>query len=141
MKSAVSNQSPYEILRTTWYGIHHRCNPCNASKFPYHAAIGITVCKRWNKLSHFMDDMGYRPSTDHSLDRINPFGNYEPSNCRWTTGQLRTDNTKTQLAKKLLIPFRNTTLTANQIAKLLRIHPFRILQLHYNNETITFSSR
>jgi hypothetical protein len=46
----------------------------------------VSVCKRWEKYENFVEDMGYRPTPKHTLDRWpNPFGNYEPSNCRWTT--------------------------------------------------------
>lgn len=31
----------------------------------------------------FLRDMGPKPSPLHSLDRINPNGNYEARNCRW----------------------------------------------------------
>jgi hypothetical protein len=34
---------------------------------------------------NFLEDVGRRPSKLHSLDRINPKGDYEPSNVRWAT--------------------------------------------------------
>jgi len=38
--------------------------------------------------------MGERPSHDHSIDRINVNGNYEPSNCRWATKMEQSRNTR-----------------------------------------------
>jgi hypothetical protein len=35
--------------------------------------------------SLFEKDMGPRPSKSHQIDRINNDGNYEPSNCKWSS--------------------------------------------------------
>ena len=44
------------------------------------------MCERWRRsFESFLEDMGERPSAQHSIDRKDPEGNYEPSNCRWAT--------------------------------------------------------
>ena len=84
--------------RTTIHGYHgqkeyvtYKCmvNRCydkkNASYLGYRGK-GITVCDRWlNSYENFLLDMGKMPSANHSLDRIYNEGNYEPSNCKWST--------------------------------------------------------
>lgn len=73
-----------------------RCtNPKNGS-YENYGGRGIRVCERWREPNglgfiHFMEDMGRRPK-DKTLDRINPEGNYEPSNCRWATGKQQVNN-------------------------------------------------
>ncbi len=58
--------------------------------------IGITVCERWKGFENFLADMGERP-VDRTLDRENPFGHYEPKNCRWATRQEQADNKRESL--------------------------------------------
>lgn len=50
-----------------------------------YAGRGITVCDWWLEFENFYADMGPRPSPNHSVERKNNDGNYEPGNCRWAT--------------------------------------------------------
>lgn len=63
-----------------------RCyNPKN-NRFAHYGARGIVVCERWrDNFPSFLADMGERPTPQHSLDRRDGNGNYEPGNCRWAT--------------------------------------------------------
>lgn len=81
------NKPPSKTLHElydTWVTMKRRCYDKNHTKYPYYGAKGVTVCDRWRDgFWAFVADMGDRPSAVHSVDRIDPTGNYEPGNCRW----------------------------------------------------------
>lgn len=71
-----------------------RCHNENFHKYPLYGGRGITICERWDDYDLFVNDMGRKPGSGFSIDRIDVNGNYEPSNCRWAdaTTQARNQN-------------------------------------------------
>ena len=63
-----------------------RCRDEGNASFPDYGGRGIKVCNRWvESFEDFLEDMGERPGLEYQIDRRDPDGNYEPSNCRWIT--------------------------------------------------------
>lgn len=85
-----------------WENMRFRCNKTVHLHYKNYGGRGIKVCDRWqNSFMNFYKDVGPRPSSKHSLDRINNNGNYEPGNVRWTTQVVQVRNSR----KFILVEF------------------------------------
>lgn len=92
---SLSHRMSHTRTYRIWSGMIQRCTNPRRVKFKVYGGRGISVCEEWLRFEFFMRDMGEAPD-GLSIDRIDPNGNYEPSNCRWTTNtqqaRNRTDN-------------------------------------------------
>lgn len=63
-----------------------RCYNINNSRYASYGGRGIEVCQTWRAdFLNFLVDVGFRPSKEHSLDRIDVNKGYSKDNCRWAT--------------------------------------------------------
>lgn len=91
----------------SWSEMKNRCG--NPKREDY---VNVSHCERWERFENFFEDMGVRPDGT-TLDRINPYGNYEPSNCRWAD-IITQENNRRNNRKHL---YNGELLTLSQIAR------------------------
>jgi hypothetical protein len=83
-----------ERLHNIWNGMKQRCcNPKTRNYYLY-GGRGITVCEEWRdsyeRFREWALSNGYADNL--TIDRVNPNGNYEPTNCRWATVKEQNNN-------------------------------------------------
>jgi len=98
----------------SWSHMKARCFNPNHKRYADWGGRGITVCDRWkNSFENFFADMGLKPTSKHSIDRIDNDGDYCPENCKWSTKAEQNNNQRTNR----LITINFETLTIAQWTK------------------------
>jgi hypothetical protein len=110
----------------SWNAMHSRCRYPSSANYAKYGGRGITVCERWDGVggfANFLADMGERPE-GCTLDRRDPDGNYEPSNCRWSTvlTQRRTQR-NTNLTDAVVVQLRESVDTNADLARRHNLDP------------------
>jgi hypothetical protein len=85
----------YTVEYAQYRGMIARCYFPGSGSYKYYGARGIAVCDRWRPPGgwvNFKNDMGPRPSDQHSIERRDTSGNYEPYNCYWATPEEQAQN-------------------------------------------------
>ncbi len=91
----IHNQSNTRLY-SIYQNMKNRCYNKNNKFYEYYGKQNIQICNEWlNSFEIFYNwslNNGYNESL--TIDRINTYKNYSPENCRWTTRQIQTLNTK-----------------------------------------------
>lgn len=97
-------------LYTAWLGMVRRCTKPSHPAWKDYGGRGIAVCDRWMDFSHFVQDMGERPTDRHTLDRVDNDKSYSPGNCRWATMSEQARNRRQPQSRKSAIRIDGLTL-------------------------------
>ena len=69
----------------SWAQMKQRCDNPKSKSYAGYGGRGIKYDQEWKTFDKFIADMGPPPSKAHSLERIDPDGNYERANCKWAS--------------------------------------------------------
>jgi hypothetical protein len=85
--SVITHGNTNKRLFRIWKQMIKRCTNPKHNRYHLYGAKGVSVCAKWKSSFDAFEDWatsnGYQDNL--SIDRINSKGNYEPSNCRWST--------------------------------------------------------
>lgn len=102
-----------------WRSMNDRCYNHNHRQYKDWGGRGVEIYEGWRRdpsiskqnnmlkyntyKSYIENNLGPRPSADHSIDRIDNNGNYEPGNLKWSTREEQVNNQRRSIAVKLSI--------------------------------------
>ena len=125
-------------LNNIYANMKKRCYDTKSEVYSYYGGRGIKICEEWNdrqiiRLSNggnsskgyqafkkWALENGYQDNL--TIDRIDPNGNYEPSNCRWVTMKVQSNN----LRNNVRLTYKGRTQTIHEWCEELNLNYDRI---------------
>lgn len=101
----------------TWRAMMRRCYNAKDKDYKRYGAVGVRVDPEWHNYEKFVADMG-EPNGDETLDRINPYGAYELSNCRWAGIKTQNRNVRVRSSSKTGVIGVSITHSGSYMAKI-----------------------
>ena len=83
-----------------WCAMKNRCGNPNDKVYDSYGGRGIVVCERWEKFENFIADMGQRPSSRHTIERVENNDGYNPDNCIW---EIKKENCRNRRDSRFLL--------------------------------------
>jgi hypothetical protein len=108
LKHGHSAGGKVSLTYTSWGHLVSRCTNKNNAEYGNYGGRGIKVCDRWRVFENFLEDMGERPTSSYTIDRIDNNKGYGPENCRWANKKQQTRN-------------RNNTLSVETVRTIKRL--------------------
>lgn len=104
-KHGMSEDKIYNV----WKSMKNRVNCESHSSYSHYGGLGIEYCEEWENFEKFFEDMGYPPSKNHSLDRIDNTKGYSKDNCRWSTKSVQMRNQNKRLKNAASSVYKGVT--------------------------------
>ena len=121
-KHGFSPSGNLERLYKVWASMKERTTNPNAPNYKYYGEMGVSVCDEWLAdyavFRKWALENGYDEGANFgkcTIDRIDPSGNYCPSNCRWVGMRTQGNNRR----NSRIIEHDGISLTAAQWARKL----------------------
>ena len=106
----------------SWQMMKNRCLNPKAMDFRYYGGRGIGLDASWLEFDAFLADMGRKPTSKHTLERLNNSADYARWNCVWATRKQQARNRDycridAIKAKKIREVYKSGVVTQKELAK------------------------